>query len=250
MIDNFNVIDEFLIFENGYFYKFEALIRNTDGYNPLFYEGISNTNKNILIKNWFVDSQEYYEKMKSQMKALCDMTGARLYVTLDRKENNKLIECIYNKSNEMLKGLVHGVNYGTKKIKKVVSSCSSLVECSDKGSRTLMFDVDSKDKLALEIVKLYLTEKKVKYYVLNTRQGYHIVCYKKFDTKNLNTDIVKCYSNFLDRYDVIPKCDRPPLVDRADSYVCNYIRVNPNQLGLVYHPEKNFINDDGNERKL
>lgn len=240
MINNFNILDEFLVFEKGYFYKFEALVRNTDGYNPLFYEGISNTNKNILIKNWFIDSQEYYEKMKSQMKALCDMTGARLYVTLDRKENNKLIECIYDKSNEMLKGLVHGVDYGTKKIKKVVSSCSSLVECSDKSNKTLMFDVDTKDKLAIEIVKLYLTNKNIKYFILDTKQGYHIVCHKKLEIKNINDCIVNCYSNFLDQYNVIPQKDRPYLVDRANEYVTKYISVNPNQLGLVYHPEKVF----------
>jgi hypothetical protein len=103
-----------------------------------------------------------------------------------------------------------------------------------------MFDVDTKDKLAIEIVKLYLTNKNIKYFILDTKQGYHIVCHKKLEIKNINDCIVNCYSNFLDQYNVIPHKDRPYLVDRANEYVTKYISVNPNQLGLVYHPEKVF----------
>ena len=51
MIDNFKVIDTFLQFEEGTFYKFELLVRNTDGENELFPERCSNTNRNILIKS-------------------------------------------------------------------------------------------------------------------------------------------------------------------------------------------------------
>ena len=240
MIDNFNVLEEFLLFKEGYFYKFEALVRNTDGHNPLFYEGISNTNKNILIKNWYIDNEEYYQKMKPQMKALCDMTGARLYVTLDRKENNKLIECIYDKTNEMVKGLIHGVNYGTKKINKIISSCSSLIESSDKTSKTLMFDIDTKDELALSIVKLYLNEKGVEPFILNTVKGYHVVCYNKFNNDGWCLNMKWIYEQFLDKSKIIRDVDRPYILDKVRNHIYDDIQVNPNQLGLVYHPEKEF----------
>ena len=90
-INNFPVIEQFLEFEQGTFYKFELLVRNTDGNNPLYQEGYSNTNKNILIKSWYVDSKEYYEKIKHEMINLSNLTGARLYMTLDRKSNLKLV---------------------------------------------------------------------------------------------------------------------------------------------------------------
>lgn len=240
MINNFDVIDSFLIFREGYFYKFEALVRNTDGPNPLFYEGISNTNKNILIKNWYIDNQEYYEKMKPQMKALCDMTGARLYVTLDRKENNKLIECIYDKTNEMVKGLIHGVNYGTKKINKLISSCSSLVQSSDKTSKTLMFDIDTKDDLALQVIKVYLKEKQAKPFILETIKGYHVVFYKKFDTEVWELSARYCYEQYLDKYNLLDNYDKKYILDDATNHIFTNITLNPNQLGLVYHPEKVF----------
>lgn len=239
MIDNFDVIDSFLMFREGYFYKFEALLRNTDGYNPLLYQGISNSNKNILIKNWYIDSEEYYEKMKPQMKTLCDMTGARLYVTLDRKEINRLIECIYDKSSEMLKGLVHNVSYGTKKINKIISSCSSIIECSDKASKTLMFDIDTKDDLALEVIKIYLQEKQAKPFILETRKGYHVVFYKKFDTKMWELDAKNCYQNYLYKYCLVQN-DRDYIMQNANNHILTNITLNPNQLGLVYHPEKEF----------
>ena len=66
MINNFNVIDNFLQFEEGTFYKFELLVRNTDGENELFPERCSNTNRNILIKSWYVDTKDYYEKSWSK----------------------------------------------------------------------------------------------------------------------------------------------------------------------------------------
>ena len=71
-ISNFKVIDSFLQFEQGFFYKFELLVRNTDGENELFPERCSNTNRNILIKSWYIDSKEYYEKIKHErFAALC-----------------------------------------------------------------------------------------------------------------------------------------------------------------------------------
>ena len=38
MIDNFKTIENFMQFEEGTFYKFELLVRNTDGENELFPE--------------------------------------------------------------------------------------------------------------------------------------------------------------------------------------------------------------------
>ena len=49
MINNFSIIDNFLQFEDGTFYKFELLVRNTDGNNILYQKGYSETNKNIFF---------------------------------------------------------------------------------------------------------------------------------------------------------------------------------------------------------
>ena len=77
MIDNFKTIEKFLKFEEGTFYKFELLIRNTDGNNVLYENAYSNTNKNILIKSWYVDNNEYLQKIKNEMITMANLTGAR-----------------------------------------------------------------------------------------------------------------------------------------------------------------------------
>lgn len=225
-IDNFNIIDNFLQFEDGYFYKFEALIRNTDGENPLYYEGISNTNKNILIKNWFVDSKKYYEKIKNEMKVLCTLTGARLYVTLDRKSNKKLIQTIFSKVNEMILETLKGTNYGTKRINKLMSSCSSLIDSSDNEMKTIMFDVDTKNAAVLEALICYIREKNQVPYILNTKKGYHIVCYKKFNTIHWDTFSVSC---FIDTY---PNTNTETIKQLISDM--NKVSMKENQLGLVY----------------
>ena len=226
MIDNFKVIDNFLQFEEGTFYKFEALIRNTDGENPLYYEEISNTNKNILIKNWFVDSKKYYEKIKNEMKVLCTLTGARLYVTLDRKSNKKLIQTIFSKVNEMILETLKGTNYGTKRINKLMSSCSSLIDSSDNEMKTIMFDVDTKNATVLEALICYIREKNQVPYILNTKKGYHIVCYKKFDATFWSDFVPSC---FIDTY---PGTNTETIKQLISDM--NKVSMKENQLGLVY----------------
>ena len=230
MIDNFKIIDNFLNFEEGYFYKFEALIRNTDGENPLYCEGISNINKNLLIKNWFVDNKEYYEKIKHEMKVLCDLTGARLYMTLDRKCNKKLIQTIFSKVNEMVLESLKGTNYGTKRINKLMSSCSSLIDSSDTKTKTIMFDVDTKNAAVLEALICYIREKNETPYILNTKKGYHIVCYKKFNSIHWDTFAVSC---FIDTY---PGTNTETIKQLISDM--NNVSMKQNQLGLVYYPMK------------
>lgn len=232
MIDNFNTIDSFLNFEEGYFYKFEALIRNTDGENPLYYEGISNTNKNILIKSWYVDTQEYYEKIKNEMKVLCDLTGARLYITLDRKSNKCLIKELFNKVNQIITGVLNGNNYGVKSLNKLISSTTSILEVSDKQKRTVMFDIDTKDQDVLDSILLYITNKKQQPYVLETKKGYHVFCYKKFNIIEWEKETIHGFIKYIGVYQV--NLSRLANIEQFVKDI-KQVSVIENQLGLVYY---------------
>ena len=181
MIDNFPVVDKFLQFKEGTFYKFELLVRNTDGDNALYKEGYSNVNKNILIKSWYVDSENYYEKIKHEMITLADLTGARLYVTLDRKDNIKLMgNLLHSITDTFVNSFTAGIP-PIKTITRVMASETSKVENSCKDSKTIMFDVDTTDEEIIELVKGYIEHKGQVPYILTTRKGYHIFCFKKFD---------------------------------------------------------------------
>lgn len=237
MIDNFHVIDGFLHFEEGSFYKFELLVRNTDGNNILYEEGYSNTNKNILIKSWYVDSESYYEKIKHEMITLANITGARLYVTLDRKDNRKLVQSIAKRFFDLSMNMMDGSEPAIKGISKAFASETSKVENSCKDKRTIMFDIDTKEGIVLEAVICYIRNKGGVPYVLETKKGYHVFCYKRFGSSNWEQGVVQA---FIDTYKGQKVEDFVKLV----HLVKENVSMKPNELGLVYHPEKRDLYGD------
>ena len=236
MIDNFKVIDNFLQFEEGTFYKFELLVRNTDGENILFPERVSNTNRNILIKSWYVDTKEYYEKIKHEMITLSNITGARIYVTLDRKENTKLVNSLLHSLADTLTAICNGQKPSIKNIVKVIASETSKVENSCKDSKTIMFDMDTKEEKVLNVLKDYITRQGQTPYVLETKKGYHVFCYRKFDNSKWEQ---QCRTSFLAVNEPSGVClsheEEEQLVEKFKEVVS----VKENELGLVYHPMKN-----------
>ena len=169
-INNFPIIDNFLQFEKGSFYKFELLIRNTDGNNPLYQEGYSNTNKNILIKSWYIDTKEYYEKIKHEMITLADLTGARLYMTLDRKRSFKVVQNLSCAFLDLLSGFTTSTEPTIKKIHKTFASETSKKEASEHNFRTIMFDVDTTKDTILDAVVNYIESKGQNAYILTTKK--------------------------------------------------------------------------------
>lgn len=237
MIDNFHVIDNFLQFEEGTFYKFELLVRNTDGESALYDKGYSKTNKNILIKSYYVDSEEYYEKIKHEMIALANMTGARIYVTLDRKENKKLIQSIAKKFFDLAMATVSGSDPAIKGISKAFASETSKVENSCKDKKTIMFDVDTKEGIVLEALICYIKSKEEPPYILDTKKGYHIFCYRKFDSSNWKQDVIQAYIDTR-------KGQKVEVIGRLVHLVKEYVSMKGNEIGLVYLPEKKDISKD------
>ena len=239
MINNFDIIDNFLQFEfdGGSFYKFELLVRNTDGNNSLYKEGYSNVNKNILIKSWCVDSEASYNKVKHEMITLANMTGARLYVTLDRKDNRKLVQSIARRFFDLSIDMANGAEPAIKGIAKAFASETSKVENSCKDKKTIMFDVDTNDIGVKQLIEGYIKSKGQEPYVLETKKGYHIFCYRKFDFSNWEQE---CRNAVDQEWSEL----EPVYTSLALSCFENYVDVKPNALGLVYHPEKRDLYDD------
>ena len=230
MIDNFAVIENFMQFEKGTFYKFECLVRNTDGENILYEEGFSKTNKNILVKSWYVDNAEYYNKIKQEMIKMCNLTGARLYITLDRKSNVKLVQELIHALTDTLCDMIQGKEIGIKSLSKIFASKTSVKETSDKKFKTIMFDIDTKDVDTLDCIQLYIENKGQKPYILETKKGYHVFCYRKFD-------ICKWQQESIDIW--VDYCKDNCTLEQVQSLthsIKEYVSVKDNELGLVYHP--------------
>ena len=246
MIDNFKVIDKFLQFEEGTFYKFELLVRNTDGENILFPERCSNTNRNILIKSWYVDTKEYYEKIKHEMITLSNLTGARLYVTLDRKDNVKLVQNLLHSYTDSLVAICNGQKPSIKSISKTFASETSKVENSSKSTKTIMFDVDTKDGQIKQAVIDYIESKGQKAFILETKKGYHIFCFRKFNHADWLNYISQIY---MSHFENINYYTEENVVQEYTNKIQELVSVKENELGLVYHPMKNESKFDINNLK-
>lgn len=229
MINNFEVIENFLNFEQGSFYKFELLVRNTDGENELFPQRCSNTNKNILIKSWYVDNKEYYQKIKHEMITMANLTGARLYMTLDRKDNVKLVQSLIHAFTDSLCAICNDQKPSIKTIAKTFASETSKVENSAKTGRTLMWDVDTKDVVIKQCILDYIKSKDQIPYILDTKKGYHIFCYRKFN-----------HVDWLDAVYYIYSVKTEDTGTMSKEWFKDIVSVKANELGLVYHPMKNM----------
>lgn len=234
-INNFGVIDHFLQFEEGTFYKFELLVRNTDGENILFPERCSNTNRNILIKSWYVDTKDYYEKIKHEMVTLSNITGARLYVTLDRKDNVKLCQALIKAYTDDLVAIVNKQKPSIKSISKTFASQTSKVENSSKGTKTLMWDVDTKNSQIKQAVVDYIESKRQKAFILETKKGYHIFCFRKFNHADWLNYISQIYMSHFENINYYTKDN---VIQEYTNKIQKLVSVKENELGLVYHPMK------------
>ena len=78
IVDNFEQIRGLLKFDSDDdFYFVELLQRKKD--NPDF------GSNNRLIKYYFIDSIDYFNKIENEIKTISDATGARVYINLNRR---------------------------------------------------------------------------------------------------------------------------------------------------------------------
>ena len=91
VINNMREVLKWMKFEPGTYYKFVALVRAkdfNDTVEPVLY---AEKNKELFVRQWFIDSEKAFEKNWENMLCLCDALKARLYVTTDRKSTKKTI---------------------------------------------------------------------------------------------------------------------------------------------------------------
>lgn len=216
IIDNTNNLKKIMEFNpSKSYYKFVCLIRAKDyedGIMPL-----SNKEKReILVKQWFVDSQESLDKQLPDMLKMTEMFRCRLYMCLDRKSTMKTLVQMRNQVNNYLDPFLGNENpsCSVKAINKITTSASSVSESSDKGNRRWMFDIDTLHPDVKDFVVKYCGQ----YYLatFKTKNGYHVIARKEFNTRNFNKELADyAYKNgkqmwFLDEQNL-------PVVEVKDN---------------------------------
>lgn len=242
-INNFYQLENLLEFKEGSYYKFIALIRAKDN------SGVIDTKERgeIFVRQWFVDSNQSLLKYKEDMINLCKATGARLYVTTDRKSVKKTVFKMLEQLHDIIKQFVFGsyTNVSLRKLSKFSSSASSLAECSD-GNKYWLIDIDKNGmteelteqqvEQIVEDFKYIFSDKKVlKFKTLN---GYHLLIKRNFDYR---AEFAKRWQKAKDGINSTNPLDVPfyllqnKVFERLWSYkMNNHYSDKENALTLVY----------------
>lgn len=182
LVNNVNKLKKVMVFNpQKSYYKFVALIRAKDYRNGEEKPVLTNTEKQeVFVRQWLVDSNEALERCLPDMLAVTELFKCRLYMTLDRKSTVKTMMFVRNKMEECLDHFVMNANasVSVRMLNKVVPSASQSSDTSDNEKRW-MFDVDTKNKDVLEVVKKLCGEDYLE--TFETKNGYHVVADKKFD---------------------------------------------------------------------
>lgn len=186
LVDNFDKVKNVVQWKpEQTYYKFVALIRAKDykdGERPVL---LDKEKQECFVRQWLVDNEEYYERVKEDMKTVVEMFKCRLYMTLDRKSTMKTLIAARDVVNRQLDSYlgVKEPQVSVKMFNKLVPSVTQLAESSDREGRRWMFDVDTKDEDVLKAVKELCGEHYLE--TFETKNGYHVVANKKFDANSL-----------------------------------------------------------------
>lgn len=182
LVDNFDKVKNVVQWKpEQTYYKFVALIRAKDykdGERPVL---LDKEKQECFVRQWLVDSEEYFDRVKEDMKTVVEMFRCRLYMTLDRKSTMKTLIAARDVVNRQLDSYlgVKEPQVSVKMFNKLVPSVTQLAESSDKEGRRWMFDVDTKDVNVLNVVKKLCGTDYLESF--ETKNGYHVVADKKFD---------------------------------------------------------------------
>lgn len=227
LVNNVDKLKKVMVFNpQKSYYKFVALVRAKDYKNEEVKPVLTNTEKQeVFVRQWLVDSEEALERCLPDMLAVTELFKCRLYMTLDRKSTVKTMMFVRNKMQECLDHFVMSSNasVSVRMLNKVVPSASQTSETSDKEKRW-MFDVDTKDKFVLEIVKKLCGEHYLE--TFETKNGYHVVANKKFDA-NSRFQVVKNYGKLKDFDDSLFNEDERKALRESE------VEVKDNSLVLV-----------------
>lgn len=199
LVDNSKYIRKFLLkeltseCENKEFYKFDAMVRNKDDRSNTY---IKNHKGSFLLHSWLISTVEQYDKYIDEMIALCDATGARLYMTLDRKSTQSMAIKLADYANDLLKSMVRKNIVSTKNIFNVMNSLTSKKELSVHSSRKLLFDIDTDnwdevDDLIDILMPISLAETGT-VYILRSPNGWHVI------TNRFNRDLISITNENID----------------------------------------------------
>lgn len=241
LVDNFSRVESYMDFKKSTFYKFAVIVRNKDGRTPLITK--ESASGETVIKQWYVDSEEYYlKRAKPEMIALAEATRGRLYMCVERKSSYKMIMLLFDKISDIIKEALSNATATPKRLNKIVNGITSDSKCTDKGCKMLMYDIDNIDECYFyrNTIKDYLVKrmsvKEEDIQIFPSKDGWHVLCPRCFAIEN---DWRVTASYIALEYARATYPDLTPEQKEDIINTINDIKVEPNQMCLVYYCENN-----------
>ena len=133
MVDNYNEIRKFLRFDRNLdFYFLQIMQRRKDHPN-------SEIQNSRIIKDYYIESIEYFDKIESEVKTFCDTFKARAGIRLNRRN----FEEIGNKF--MIDVVTKVATKNPSCLKRAYSSVCGLVHSESKQYKSWIVDLDTKN---------------------------------------------------------------------------------------------------------
>lgn len=180
LIDNTAKLNQIMEFKPNTYYKFIALIRAKD-YSSEDEQVLKCMEKReILVKDWLIDSQEMLDKTLPDMLTVTEMFKCRLYMCTDRKSIVKTLLQMRKNVDTYLDPFIGNPNAecSVRAIKKISSSASNKDESSDKDGRRWLFDVDTKNPELVNWLSFICADSWLA--TLQTKSGFHIIAKRDF----------------------------------------------------------------------
>lgn len=160
MVDNFDLIRDFLDYDEENFYFVQIIKRRKE--NPEMKKGTS------LKRTYTITKKEDFDKIKDSVINTCKFYNARAYIHLNKRSHKKV-------ALQMLKVLadnIYNENYCSSK--RIYDHACGVV-CSDKNKKWII-DIDSKNEDELKKLEDHLKEIEVNIMLrIPTLNGYHYV---------------------------------------------------------------------------
>lgn len=186
-VNNLNIIlDKYLRFSEGYFYYIQIIQRKKE--NPEL------GNNSTVIKNYYVESEEYLLKKWGEMVKLADLFNARIMIRLDARN--------YTDVAWLMNGLVsENLRYNPKCFSSLYSNACGKYKGKDKLWIVDIDEEDNNNQKINEIIRFINNEcmdiknnEKVKG-VIPSKNGVHIISsgfnMKQFKDRYPNIDVHK-----------------------------------------------------------
>ena len=158
---------------NTEFILFEAIVRKKDNPNNPYLIAHKDS---FLVRSWYVDTLERFDKLIQEMITIAHFTGARLYMCCDVKSVDRMAKAYIMKFQGLANRMINRDKPSLKAMMNSPVSVAASEEASIHQKRTYLFDIDTEDaNVWAEVYNAIPDDLKEQSLAFKSPNGHHII---------------------------------------------------------------------------